>query len=181
VWRTPVLRVGGQGMGEMESLITGFEPLVQQRTLAQDDFDVAFRAGQDALLRMKVLGTKVPALIEAHLDENPALMRELGALYATNPRTESSILKRLRELLPVWERADALLTALNPAQPPITRTVGGVAYTVALAKSLLDGYTTVVNTISTQAEALNGCGAACARPPCGQAEQALVQNRQGAE
>lgn len=157
VWTqyTPALKVSGQGTTELATLIAAYEPLVQQRTTAQDDFDAAYRAGQDALLRMKVLGIKVPALIEGHLDENEGIMRDVDDLYATNPRTESTILKRLRELLPVWERANAALAALTPAQPPITRVVGGVAYTAVTAKALLDGYTTVVNTTSTKAEALD--------------------------
>lgn len=157
VWtqHTPALKVNGRGAAELNTLIDGFEQLAQQRTLAQDDYDAAFRTGQDALLRMKVLGTKVPAIIEGHLEENEAIIRDVDDLYATNPRTESSILTRLRELLPVWERANAALAAQSPAQPPITRTVGGVAYTVALARALLDGYTGVVNAISMKAEALD--------------------------
>ena len=157
VWTqyTPTLKVGGQGTAELTALIAGFEPLVQQRTAAQDDFDAAYRAGQDALLRMKVLGTKVPVLIEGHLDENAGIIKDVDDLYSTNPRTESSILKRLRELLPVWTRANAALAAMAPAQPPIARSVGGVVYTVALAQTLLDSYTAVVNTISTKAEALD--------------------------
>jgi hypothetical protein len=157
VWAqyTPALKVGTQGTAELSTLIAGFEPLVQLRIAAQDEADAAYRAGQDALLRMKALGTKIPALIEGHLDENAALMRDVDDLYATNPRTESSILKRLRELLPVWARANAALAALSPAQPAITRVVGGVAYSVALAQALLDGYTAIVNTISTADEALD--------------------------
>jgi|GEM_PF-2387506 len=157
VWsrHTLALRIGGQGIAELGALIAGFEPLVQQRALAQDAFDAAFRAGQDARRRMQVLGTKVPALIVAQLDENAALMQEVDALYATTPRTESSILKRLRELLPVWQRANAALAALNTAQPPITRRVDGVPYTAALAQMLLDGYPAAVGMLATQAEALN--------------------------
>lgn len=151
----PDLKVGGQGTTELGNLIDDFEPLAQARTAAQDEFDAAFRAGQDALLRMKVLGTKVPVIIEGHLEENAGIMKDVDDLYATNPRSESTILKRLRELLPVWERANAALAAMSPAQPPITRVVGGTAYTVVLARALLDGYTTVVNTISTKSEALD--------------------------
>jgi hypothetical protein len=157
VWTqyVPALVVNGQGTAALSTLIDGFEPLVQQRTVAQDDFDAAFRAGQDALLRMKVLGTKIPVLIEGHLEENVGIMKDVDDLYATNPRNESNILKRLRQLLPVWERANAAMAAMTPAQPAITRSMGGVVYTVALATTLLDGYTALVNTISTKAEALD--------------------------
>ena len=117
----PALKIGTLGTADLNTLIAGFEPLVQARTLAQDNYDAAFRAGQDALLRMKVLGTKVPALIEGHLDENEGIMKDVNDLYANSPRAEGSILKRLRELLPVWTRANAALAALSPAQPPIVQ------------------------------------------------------------
>lgn len=151
----PAFKVGGLGTTELTAFIDGFEPLVQARTTAQDDFDMAFRAAQDALLRMKALGTKIPALIEAHLDDNAGIMKDVDDVYAVPPRTEASILKRLRMLLPVWTRADAALAAMTPAQPPITRTVGGVAYTAASAKTLLDGYTDVIKTVEDKQELLD--------------------------
>jgi len=141
----PALKVTGLGTMELADLIDGFEPLVQARTEAQDSYDARFRAVQDALLRMKVLGTRVPAIIEAQLGENAGIMKDVDDLFATSPRTESSILKRLRMLLPVWARANAALAATTPAQDPITRALGGVAYTAATAKTLLEGYTALVN------------------------------------
>ena len=151
----PALKIATLGTADLNTLIAGFEPLVQLRTAAQDDYDAAFRAGQDALLRMKVLGTKVPAIIEGHLDENAGIMKDVNDLYANAPRAEGSILKRLRELLPVWVRANAALAALSPAQPPVVRVVGGVSYTVAAAQTLLDGYTGVVKTVMDKNEALD--------------------------
>jgi len=151
----PTFKVGGQDTTGLSAYIDGFEPLVQLRTLAQDNFDACFRAGQDALLRMKALGTRVPALIEAHLDENTGIMKDVDDLYATPPRAESGILKRLRMLLPVWVRANTALAALTPADPPITRTVGGVNYTAATAKTLLDGYTAVINDLQDKLELLD--------------------------
>lgn len=151
----PTFKVGGQSPTELTTLIEGYEPLVQTRTTAQDDFDAAFRAAQDALLRMKVLGTKVPAIIEAQLDENEGLMKDVGDLYAVQPRTEASILKRLRMLLPVWTRANAALAAMTPAEAPVTRTVGGVAYTAASAKTLLDSYTNLINAVQDKQELLD--------------------------
>lgn len=151
----PTLKVAGQTPAELTALIDGFEPLVQARTDAQDTHDAAFRAVQDALLRMKVLGTRVPAIIEAHLDENASIMKEVDDLYATAPRTEGSILKRLRDLLPVWVRANAVLAAQSPAQEAIVRTVGGVTYTAASARTLLDGYTDLVKAMKDKEEQLD--------------------------
>jgi hypothetical protein len=162
VWvqHLPDLKIGIQGHVQLAALIDGFEPLVQARTAAQDVFDACFRATQNALLRMKVLGTKVPALIEGQLDENAGIMKDVDDLYATNPRTEGSILKRLRELLPVWERANTALAALTPAQAPITRTVAGTVYTAATAKVLLDGYTNLVKDLKDKEELLDTSRAA---------------------
>ncbi|MFN0080529.1 MAG: hypothetical protein ACKVY0_29020 [Prosthecobacter sp.] len=151
----PTFKVAGQGTAELTALIDGFEPLVQGRTDAQDTYDAAFRAAQDALLRMKGLGTKVPAIIEAHLDENAGIMKDVDDLYATATRSEGTILKRLRELLPVWTRANTVLAAQTPAQDAIVRTVGGVSYTVVSAKALLDGYTNLVKTMKDKEELLD--------------------------
>ena len=63
---------------------------------------------------MKKLGTGVPQLIEAQLEENAQIMKDVDDLYRTTPRSEASILKRLRELLPVWVRANAALAAHDP-------------------------------------------------------------------
>jgi hypothetical protein len=151
----PTFQVAGQGTAELTALIDGFEPLVQQRTDVQDTYDAAFRATQDALLRMKALGTKVPAIIEAQLDENAGIMKDVDDLYATATRSEGTILKRLRDLLPVWVRANAVLAAQTPAQAAIVRTVGGVSYTAASAKTLLDGYTDLVKSMKDKEELLD--------------------------
>lgn len=152
----PTTKIGTRGTTDYTALIAGYEPLVQNRTTAQDTFDAAFRAAQSSLLKMKVLGTKVPAIIEAQLDENEAIMKDVDDLYANSPRTEGTILKRARELYPVWVRANTALAALTPAQPPITREIGGVPHTAVMLKALLDGYTNVVQAVKDTEEALNG-------------------------
>ena len=48
---------------------------------------------------MKILGTGVPALIEAQ-EENTQIMKDVDDLYRTAPKSKASILKRWRELLP---------------------------------------------------------------------------------
>lgn len=148
VWQqhVPTLSIGVQTPANLDTLIDGFDPLVAARINAQDTYDAAFRAVQDALAVMRVLGTKVPQIIEGQLDGNTAIMRDVKDLFANSPRTEASILKRLRELLPVWARANTALAALTPAQPPIVRVVGGVAYTAASAKALYDSYTDLIGT-----------------------------------
>lgn len=157
VWTThlPDLEIGSSGPAALETLIDGFEPLATARTVAQDDYDAAFRAAQDALLRMKVLGTKIPALIEGHLDENKPIMKDLDDLYAVYPRGEDSILKRMRMLLPVWVRANAALAALTPAHAPITRAVGGVNYTVAAAQALFTNYTELLKAAKQKQDGLD--------------------------
>ena len=151
----PALKIGADGFAELEGYIGQFEPLVQERTAAQDEQDAAFRAIQGALLKMKLLGTKIPAIIDGQLSENDGLMKDVNDLYATKPVTEASILKRARMLYPVWVRANAALAALTPAQPAITRVIQGVAYTAALLKSLLDGYTDLIATNNNKQETLD--------------------------
>ncbi len=151
----PALKIGTDGFAELETYITQFEPRVQARTAAQDDKDAAFRAIQGALLKLKLLGTKIPAIIDGHLSENDGLMKDLNDIYSTKPATEATILKRARMLYPVWVRANAALAALSPAQPAITRVIQGVVYTTALLKGLLDGYTDLIAANNDKEELLD--------------------------
>ncbi|MBI5686051.1 MAG: hypothetical protein HZC54_13345 [Verrucomicrobia bacterium] len=157
VWTqyTPTLKIGSTGTTELEGYIAAFEPLVQERTTAQDTADASYRVVQDALLKMKLLGTKVPAIIEAMLDENEALMADMDDLYRSVPRTEGTILARARGLYPLWVRANALLAAMTPPQPAITRSVAGTPFTAAMLKGLLDGYTDLVKDMCDTQEALD--------------------------
>ncbi|MEQ1860579.1 MAG: hypothetical protein ABMA13_11645 [Chthoniobacteraceae bacterium] len=157
VWQTfvPTLKVGTSGVDALESLIDGFEPLVQARVEAQDVYDAAFRAVQSALLKMKLLGTKVPVLMEGHLEEDEALMKDVDDLFRVNPRTEETILKRARMLIPVWTRANTAMAALTPAQPAIVRAIQGVAHTVAMLTSLLNSYTELIKTMKEKQRLLD--------------------------
>ena len=103
VWQqhVPTLHIGNLASSALDTLIDGFDPLVAARIDAQDTFDAAFRAVQNSLAIMRVLGTKVPQIIEGQLDGNQSIEKDVKDLYANSPRTESTILKRLRELLPV--------------------------------------------------------------------------------
>ncbi|HEV7405113.1 MAG TPA: hypothetical protein VGO11_19370 [Chthoniobacteraceae bacterium] len=80
VWLALVasLKIGASGATALETLIDGFEPLVQARTAAQNAVDEAFRDVQASLLIMKILGTKVPKIIDGHLAENERLMKGGG-------------------------------------------------------------------------------------------------------
>ena len=140
----PTLRINGQGPTDLNSLIQDYEPAMQ------DTFDEAYRNVQDALLRMKILGTKVPQIIEGLLAENAHLMKDVNDLYATAPRTEATILKRARDLHPVWVRANAALAALMPSQGPITRPIAGVVWTAATFKTLVAGYTVLHQVMQAQ-------------------------------
>lgn len=162
VWlqHLPAVTVGGKTPADLEGFIDFFEPKAQAQTAAQDAYDGAYRMGGDQLARMRKLGTSVPQIIEAQLAENTLIMKDVEDLYRTSPRTEATVLKRLRELLPVWVRSNAALAALNPPQAPITRAVGGTVYTAATAQALLDGYTEQVKTIKDKEELLDAARAA---------------------
>ncbi len=147
----PTFKVGAQSATNLGMLIQAFESLAQSRITAEFTYDEAYRAVQRALDTMKVLGTKVPVLIQAHLEENGALMKEVQLLFQTTPRTEATILKRARELYPVWVRANAAMAALIPPQPEILRVVGGVAYSAAMLKGLLDEYADLIKAMEDKA------------------------------
>ncbi len=157
IWQThmPTDHIGTLGASDLEDMIDGYEPLVQARTVAQDDFDEAERAVERALLKMRILSVKVPAIIEAQLSENNSIMSDVDDIYAVPPKTEGPILKRGRMLHPVWVRANAALAALTPAQLPIKRVIAGEEFTAAKLKDLLDGYTGVVKDMRDKESALN--------------------------
>jgi len=150
VWthHAPTLTIGTQGTTELNALIVRFEPLVQLRAVKQDDADAAYRAGQTTLQKLKLLGTRIPQIIEGQLGDNVLLMKDLKDVYQISPRSEGTILERARALYPLWVRANTALAALTPTQPPITRVLQGVAQSAAMFKALLDGYTTQVQAIS---------------------------------
>ncbi|HEY0551345.1 MAG TPA: hypothetical protein VGF13_17200 [Verrucomicrobiae bacterium] len=157
VWQqfTPDLKVAKLGFADLDGLIAQFEPLVQAREAAQDDVDEANRAIQRSLQVMKVLGTKVPAIIEGLLDEDAVLMQEVQSLYGATPRTEATILERGRALYPLWLLANTTLAAMVPAQAPIKRMIAGVEYTAQSLKDLLVGYTDLVKALSDRETVLN--------------------------
>lgn len=157
VWtqHLPTQNIGGKSPADLEAFIDAFEPAAQAQTLQQDVYDEAYRATLDGLARKKKLGIGVPQLIEAQLRDNAKIMKDVEDLYRTTPRSEASILKRLRELLPVWVRANAALAALTPPEAPITFQVGTTVYTAATAEALLDGYTALVKTMKNEESALD--------------------------
>lgn len=143
VWtqHAPTLQIGGQDSADLEALIDGFEPLVQTRAMKQDDADAAYRAVQSSLLKMKLLGARVPQIIEGQLSDNEGLMRDLRDVYKVRQTANNKILERARRLHPVWARADAALAAMTPAQPAIVRNIQGTPHTAAMYLALLNDFT----------------------------------------
>jgi hypothetical protein len=157
IWNeyAPALTVGSSGPTALETLIGQFEPAAQERTTAQDDFDEADRAVKTALLKMKILGTKVAQIIDANLPDAAGITDDLGDVFRIVPRSEPTILARARALYPIWVRANTALAALTPPAAPITRAIQGVPHTAAMLKTLLDGYTTLTQTRDDKETALN--------------------------
>jgi hypothetical protein len=158
IWEThtPTLTIGELESSDLETMIDGYEPLVQARTDAQDVFDAANRAVAKSLSIMKTLSLRVPAIIEAQLSENEGIMDDVDDVQKVIPRSEPTILKRARILYPVWVRANAALAALETPQPPIKRVIAGVEYTAALLKGQLDGFTNLVKTMRDKKSDLKG-------------------------
>jgi len=156
VWRNraPDLKVGTEGVEVLEGYIDGFEPLAQDLVRVQHDYDETTRAVEASLEKLKLLGVKVPQMIEGHLHDNEELLTELRKIYRTSPRTEATILVRARELYPIWLLADEAMAALAQPQPPITRRIQKVAHTAAMLKELVDGYSDLIKEMKLQAKLL---------------------------
>ena len=150
VWtqHAPTLKIGTLGTTNLSAFIDEFEPLVQARAVKQDDVDAAYRAQLSTLAKLRLLNTKVPAIIEGQLSDNELLLRDLKEVYKITQRSASTTLERARALYPVWVRANTALAALPQTQPPIKRVVQGEEYTALMFKALLDGYTLQVQTTS---------------------------------
>lgn len=142
IWQNyaPGLKIGQEGASVLEGWIDQFEPLAQAMVQAQDALDAAARQCEDTLAKLQVLGTRVPAIIEAQMDDHPQLLDLLKQAYRTKPRTVDTILTRMRLVHPLWVMADEARAALPDPQPPITRRLQGVEHTAAMALALLDGY-----------------------------------------
>lgn len=158
VWQThvPTLKVTGFGADEFEDLFDQFEAKAQERTEAQDVLDTAVRVARTALLKMKILGIKVPQIIDGQLSSDAGILADLERVFRVSPRTETTIRARARALHPVWVKADAILAALTPALPPITRRLQGVDQTAASLDALDDGYPALLKMIQAKEEILNG-------------------------
>lgn len=156
IWNlhAPALTIGAVGPAAFEGLIAQFEPAAQARTTAQDAYDEARRLVERALLKMKILGTKVPQIIEGQVPDDQSIMDDLKDLYGPQVRSEPTILARARGLQPVWVRANAVLAALTPPAGPITRPLGGVPQTAAMLKTMLDTYTDLTSGVTDTGAAL---------------------------
>ena len=158
VWQQYIatVKINGKLPADLDTLISGFMPLVTARVTAQDNLDTAFRAVQSALLVMKTLGLRVAGMIESQLDEDVHLMDKLERLRRVAPRTASTILKRATELVPIWKQANAALAAAVPALPPLVKPIQGVGHTVAMLETLLaTTYNALVKTMNDKQELLD--------------------------
>ncbi|MBL9130998.1 MAG: hypothetical protein JNG86_07355, partial [Verrucomicrobiaceae bacterium] len=134
-------------MGELESC-------VQARTEALSDYKRAFRAGQEALRDLKKIGKAVAKVLKGHLDDDMPLKQALRTVCRTIPRTEATILRRMRELLPLWERFDTNRAACLPPQPPLILWQKERVLDVEAARGLLSAYEGLVQTIQLKAVVL---------------------------
>ena len=150
VWtqHAPALQIGAQDTAALAALIDGFEPLAQARATKQDAADAAYRAVQSDLLKMQLLGTRVPQIIEGQLSDDEALMRDLRDVYKVRQTANNKILERARRLHPVWVRANTALAALTPPQPAITRNIQGTPHTAAMYLALMNGFTAQTQAMS---------------------------------
>lgn len=142
VWQThfATLTVNGVAPEAYATLASQFEAKAQLRAAAQDVYDDSVRAARTTLLKMKIVGTKVPQIIDGQLGTNKDIAGGLAKVFRVSPRTESTIRTRARDLFPVWVKANGLLAAMTPPLPPITRPLQGVAQTAAMLDAMEDGF-----------------------------------------
>ena len=150
------VKVNGKLPADLSALIAGFAPRVAARVVAQDEMDDAFRAVQGALLIMKTLGLRVAGMIDHQLDDEPKLAEKVVKLRRVAPKTASTILKRAGELIPIWQQANAVLAARTPAEPPMTKSIQGQAWTVAMLETLVNtGYDALLAVLNAKQEVLD--------------------------
>lgn len=150
VWtqHAPSLTIGGKVAADLEALIDGFEALAQDRVAKQDLADAAYRARESSLLKMQLLGARIPQIIEGQFSEDDAVVRDLRDVYKVKQTGMNRILERGRRLHPVWVRANTALAAMTPPQPAITRAIQGTPQTAAIYLGLVDGFTALTKALS---------------------------------
>ena len=162
VWsrHAPGMRIGKQGPVELRQMIAGFRPQVQARAAANSAYWEAFYQGQAALRELKQLALKLTRLLQGHLDEGAPLMPSLHAACRVAPRTEATILQRLRALLPVWAGLNATRAAFSPPEPPVPVIRQGRGLDVAAVHGLLAAYARQAEVIQEKAALLRQARAA---------------------
>ena len=154
----PTLTIEKKGVAELAADAKALDGLADVRDQEIFDFDQAVRAEFAGYLGIRLLGVKVPALIEAFLGDGDPLLESLSDVYAVTPRTTESALERGRALRPVWVKANAQRGALVPPEPPITRNGAGIAQLDAL----MGAQPALEQTIKTAAQAVRAARLALA-------------------
>jgi len=165
VWsrHAPGMRIGTQGLGALRQMLDDLDARAQERAAALADYEAAFYRGQAALRDLRKVALRLTRLLEGHLDEGTRLWAALEAAYGAVPRTEATILLRLRALLPVWAGLDAERAACFPPQTPVSLILGGRGLNVAALRALLAAYEDEKRAIQAQAAVLRGCREALRR------------------
>ena len=143
VWEqhAPTLKINGKSRADHLADVEAIGGLVQARVAKQDDKDGAYRAVQSVLLKLKLLGTTIPQIIQGQLSGNELLMNDLRDVFKVKQRNDGTILKRAYVLHPVWVRANAARAAMTPPEDPITRNIQTVSHTAAMYLALLNSMT----------------------------------------
>ena len=125
----------------------------QARAAARTEHETAFRAQQAALRDFKTLAKNLAKLLRGHLDDGTPLMQALRMACRTIPRTEATILHRVRMLLPLWER-------VNAEVQPVKATLQGRSLDPEAVRGLLAAHARAVQTTQDRLTVLQECRAA---------------------
>lgn len=155
VWQRllPVLHIGTLRLQDLRQMMRELVKLAQARAAARAEHETAFRAQQAALRDLKTLAKNLAKLLRGHLDDGTPLMQALRVACRTIPRTEATILHRVRMLLPLWER-------VNVEVQLVKATLQGRSLDPEAVRGLLAAYARAVQTTQDRLTALQECRAA---------------------
>jgi hypothetical protein len=142
------LQIGAFTAADFATLIGELEPAAGLRDARIHDYDQATQTRDFSDLRLRLLGKRVPALIEGMVDSESGLLDDLDKVYAIRPESFASAISRGHALVPIWKSVNQWQTGQTPPRPVV---VAGTA-TVSTLESELVGTPTLLAGVATAEE-----------------------------
>ena len=116
--------VGSLTMADHTTDVTAFEPAVQARDDAEDEYDQAIDAKDANLATLRGLNTRAVSVIRGNLEAGDALLLELDDVSGMRNDGSGKIMARGRKLSTLWKKVNVARAAATPPLGAIE--VGGV-------------------------------------------------------